>query len=305
MKITTLLAALVALTAASAAADDGVFEGSGGAVVLSRTYNVRMVAEEVVFDLSEPEVIRVSCVFVVINEGPEDSLFVGFPDYWPDPDDGSHLADGSSAISDLRIMVDGLPVETLAMPVAEAPGVMGPLMGPTRPYNQAHVWPCTFAPGQTRVLRTEYKHVYSANTEASHVISYVLRTGASWKGPIGQVVLRIKRGALRLKCPWYPSDWVLAGDEYVWSAARLEPDRDIFVGMEDPAAFAGHLVGQWRWITTSPEGEDPEIPRKYLRDALARGNPRPEFLTEVCGALGDTVPDLRRAMEELMAASRE
>lgn len=304
MRIATCVVTFWALMAASAAADDGVFEGSGGTVVLSRTDNVRMVAEEVVFDLTEPDVIHVSCVFVVVNEGPEDRLFVGFPDYWPSPDDDSQRADGRSAISDLVIMVDGLRVATRAVPVDDAPGVIGPLMGTNASYNQAHIWECAFAPGQTRVLRTEYRHVYSGSTSASHVLSYVLRTGASWKGPIGKVVVRIKRGAMRLKCPWYPRDWILDGDEYVWTSAELDPDHDIAVGLEDPVAFARHLVGSWRWATKSTSARGQEVARKYLRDAITFGDPRPEFLVEVYGALGDTVPDLRRYMQELLAAPR-
>jgi hypothetical protein len=298
-------AVLLALLATTAMSDDGVFEGSGGAIVLSRSDNVRMVAEEVVFDLTEANLIRVSCLFVVVNEGPDEQLLLGFPDYWPDPNDDSQRADGKSTLQDLRISVDGVPVETTAVPVSVAPDDIRAAFGGVVSYNCAHVWQCSFASGQARVLRTEYSHPYSAMSDGSSIINYVLRTGASWKGPIGQVVLRIKRGAMRIKCPWYPTEWVLAGDEYVWSARELEPDQDVGVAMADPLAFARHLVSNWRWHSTSSSGDGADGARGLLRESIRVGSPTPEFMVEVCSSLGDTVPDLRRCLEELLAAPTE
>jgi hypothetical protein len=55
---------LVAILAATGAlADDGVFCGAGGAVELSSSSHVRMVAEEVVFDCTDPKLAHVSCLF--------------------------------------------------------------------------------------------------------------------------------------------------------------------------------------------------------------------------------------------------
>lgn len=288
---------VLVLAACPVRADDGVFEGSGGTVSLSESRHVRMVAEEVVFDLTNPEVVRVACLFVVVNEGPADTLLLGFPDYWPSEDDDSQMADGRSAIRDLVVMVDGVPVTTTAVPAAEAPTILGDRT-PGVAWNVAHVWPCAFAPGQVRVLRTEYSHGYSIYIHASHVINYVLRTGASWAGPIGKVVVRIIPGELRVKEPNGPQRWERVGAEYLWTATDLEPTEDVWVGMEDPVQFARYLVSNWGWSTSGNRPEDLAEARRALLESGTLQASRPDFLAEVCEALGDSLPDLRAVVEE-------
>ena len=289
---------LLSLTLAGAAAlaDDGVFEGSGGTVSLSQSQHVRMVAEEVVFDLTTPDVVRVSCLFVVVNEGPADTLLLGFPDYWPAEDDDSQRADGRSVIRDLVVMVDGLPVVTTAVPAADAPTILGDRM-PRASWNVAHVWPCAFAPGQTRVLRTEYSHGYSMMVGVSHVVNYELRTGASWAGPIGKVVVRIIPGDLRVK-ERYGLPWERVGGEYVWTAANLEPTEGIWIGLAHPGDVARYLEDHWRRSTSSGRPEDLEAARRSVWETSMLHGTRPDFLAEVRDALGDSVPELRAFLEE-------
>lgn len=288
---------VLVLAACPVRADDGVFEGSGGTVSLSQSRHVRMVAEEVVFDLTNPEVVRVACLFVVVNEGPADTLLLGFPDYWPSEDDVSQLADGRSAIRDLVVMVDGVPVTTTAVPAAEAPTILGDRT-PGVAWNVAHVWPCAFAPGQVRVLRTEYSHVYSMMVGVSHVLNYVLRTGASWAGPIGKVVARIVPGELRIKERYSPQRWERVGAEYVWTAADLEPTEDIWAGLANPAQVARELAADWRHWMGDGRPDSLDNASRMVRDTSMLPGSRPDFLAEVCEALGDSLPDLRAVIEE-------
>lgn len=288
--------AFLALASGTARADDGVFEGSGGTVSLSQSEHVRMVAEEVVFDLTSPDLIRVSCLFVVVNEGSADTLLLGFPDFWPAEDDDSQEADGRSAIRDLVVMVDGLPVVTTAVPAADAPAILGERT--TRAsWNVAHVWPCAFAPGQTRVLRTEYGHRYSMMVGVSHVVNYSLRTGASWAGSIGKVVVRIVPGDLRVK-ERYGLPCERVGGEYVWTAADLEPTEDIWIGLARPGEIARYLEDHWRRSTSSGRPEDLEAARRSVWETSMLHGSRPDFLAEVRDALGDSVPELRAFLEE-------
>jgi len=280
------LAVCCALAPGVALADDGVFCGAGGAVELSSSSHVRMVAEEVVFDCTDPKLAHVSCLFVVVNEGPADTLLIGFPDYWPNTQDDRSIGDGASALRDLLIMVDGETIIPEAKPVVSAPAGS---------WNQAHVWTCTFAPGQTRVLRTEYRHVYSATTSASHVVDYILKTGATWAGPIGLVVLRIKPGELRLKEPGYPPKWDYTDGEYHWRTTNLEPTQDIFVGMGSPRQYADHLIGFWSHTRDSDDA------RREVREFGFLHSSAPEFLDEVLAALPDSLPRLRRFLEDLSA----
>ncbi|MBK8166448.1 MAG: DUF4424 family protein [bacterium] len=290
---------LLVLAGRSAHADDGVFEGSGGTVSLSGSDHVRMVAEEVVFDLRTPDVIRVSCLFVVVNEGPADTLLLGFPDYWPDADDDSPRPGVVSAIEDLVVTVDGRPVDTTALPAKDAPTAIGTGDQWCVPYNVAHVWNCSFAPGQTRVLRTEYSHGYSGSTSSSYNVSYVLRTGASWAGSIGAVVLRLIPGQMSLKDAWYPPEWHDTGTEFVWAATDLEPDCDIEVGMEIPAEYAAHLARAWRGEYDQGGAVAPEDAHRWVFGSSIFRHCRPQFLVEVSRALGSSLPDLSRELAAL------
>ena len=305
MKILIALMLSLVLYVCIARADDGVFEGSGGTVALSKTEYVHMIAEEVILDLTERDIIHVSCLFVVVNEGPADTLLLGFPDYWPSLDEASNGAFGPSAIHDLVVMVDGISVATKAVPVSEASTMIGAEAGRRASYNQAHVWTCTFSPGQTRVLRTEYSHVFSTSSSARQVVRYVLKTGASWAGPIGQVVVRVKPGDLRVKNTGYPSEWEFTGTEYVWSVSDLEPTRDIAIGMENPNESARSLAQSWRWYTGRDSSDNHEDSRRELLDSIMLRSSSPEFLAEVCSALGDTIPELRQVIEDAIHSQRD
>jgi hypothetical protein len=300
MKFIVLVVLCAAMSVANAFADDGVFRGAGGTVILSRSDSVRMVAEEVVLDLTEREVVHTTCLFVVTNGGNADSLLVGFPDYWPDSERDCAAGAAPTAIYDLQIMVDGSPVVTKASPIGDLTkaGVAG-VPGPA--YNQAHVWWCSFAPGQTRILRTEYRHRFSTSTAARYELGYVLTTGASWAGTIDQIVVRIQPGDLRIKHPWHPADWKWTGDAYVWTASDIEPTEDIAVGLDDPQASAMHLKRNWLWHREVIGDIATEDMRDFMAGIGFHRGCRPEFLQAVCVALGDSTPELRRLVEEYEA----
>jgi hypothetical protein len=303
-----LLAAVVVLSVSVVTrADDGVFMGAGGAVVPSSSEHVRMAAEEVVLDLTEPGVVHGTCLFVITNDGPADTLLVGFPDNSPDPDDDRPAIAGPSTLYDLEIAVDGVPVATTEVPVQDlissgfGEGVS------RRAYNRAHVWPCVFASGETRVLRTEYRHKLSAMSNATYIAHYILETGATWAGPIGKVVVRVRPGSMRQKEPSRHFEWFWTGTEYVWEASDLEPTENILLCLDDPLERARWLAGIWRDNESRRPAGSQRTPEEFAAahlHFLGSG----DFFQAVCAALGDSLPELRdtvRSVREEILAVRE
>jgi hypothetical protein len=204
----------------------------------------------------------VSCLFVVVNEGPADTLLIGFPDYWPDTQDDSTIGDGASALRDLLIMVDGETIIPEAKPVISAPAGS---------WNQAHVWTCTFAPGQTRVLRTEYRHVYSYTTSSSHVIDYVLKDRRHlgrphWPRRTSHQARRPAPEGARL-----PVQLGLTPTaSTTLRATNLEPTRDIYIGMGSPRRYTDHIMGTWRYL----HGTDDAL--REIRESVYMNGSTPE-----------------------------
>ncbi len=300
MKAMSRVLCLLLLAPLGATADDGVFRGEGGAVVPSQAAHVRMVAEEVILDLTDPEVVHGTCIFVVTNEGPADSLLIGFPDKAPFDEAASPAVPSPAAIYDLTVMVDGEQVETQPELIGDlrGAGFSQPVLGIA--YNRAHVWRCVFDSGQTRVLRTEYRHKSSTYVVARYMVNYILTTGASWAGPIGKVVVRLQPGNLRMKLEHHPRNWTWTGLEYLWTAADVEPAEDIAVGLEDPRAWAQQLIASWRCHSDREPGGGTVMAWEILHDNSI-DECEPDFLREVAVAMGDSLPELRAAVESACA----
>lgn len=290
---------LLILISTSAIADDGVFLGTGGSVTPSQSSSVRMVAEEVDLDISD-QFVRGKCTFVFFNDGPAETLLVGFPDHSPGGDDISENKRGRPSIYDLKITIDGQEVATEVLPVAK-PTDTTQSAWPSRRiryYDWVHTWTCDFQAGQTRILRTEYEHAMSTSVGDPCILDYMLTTGASWAGSIGKIVVRIRPGRLRLKTAYHPREWLWTGSEYVWTAENLEPTENINLSFEDPAKYVRCVIHNWNYMTgrTSEPSQIFEV--KYASEGCGHLG-RPEFFRLVCEELGDSLPDLRIHLEEL------
>lgn len=277
--------------------DDGVFRGVGGAVVPWNAEHVRMAAEEVVLDLADPQVVHGTCFFVMVNDGPADTLLIGFPENSPAVWSREGMITQPSLLTELTITDDGERVTTREMPVADLPGDPPAASRARLGYDRAHVWTCAFAPGETRVLRTEYRHPVSATVANPVVLHYVLTTGASWAGTIGKVVVRVQPGDLRLKGNDYdyPRDWIWTGQEYVWVVENLEPDRNLRIGLGDPDAIARQLAD--RWYDLLAKGRDPQSIATGKLLSLPGSLGDVDFFGQIRAALGDSLPELSAILD--------
>jgi hypothetical protein len=169
----------------TAAGDDGSVSTVGGAVRLMKTRSsVRMVSETVKARV-ESDLVRVDCEFVMMNDGPADTVLVGFPDGSMGPYGGGGE---EYEIESFRSWVDGVEVKCQRAPDADG---VDALVGSW--WTKRVVFPA----GAVRRLRNRYAvspswHPMGPDAEGSdstaghRVFRYILWTGASWKGTIGR-----------------------------------------------------------------------------------------------------------------------
>lgn len=206
------ISTLVTLAAAPAFADDGSIESIQGSIRLMRENpHVRMVSEDVRAVVSGGLYASVRCTFVLRNEGPADSVWIGFPD--ADSSD-YHMA----SLENFRSWVDGAPVRCERTPGGSYDVRWVPYWWTKR------VW---FPAGATRTIRDEYQvRASSSHSTGDAIFEYLLWTGASWKGAIGRATIRVRledvpRNRIREVTPGVRRE----GREYRWNFLELEPGR--------------------------------------------------------------------------------
>lgn len=108
------------------------------------------------------------------------------------------------------------------------------------------VWQQTFAPGQTQTVHCDYpmgqpRHVYPGRPFEGVVFEYVVRTGALWKGKIGEATINLDLGPRAFDPETITSDCegitmtyrnsvrCEASDTLVWHFKNWEPTDDILL----------------------------------------------------------------------------
>jgi hypothetical protein len=175
-----LTALAVILLSGWAAANDSSF-GAAGAPYPRPTPNrdIRMVAE-IVRVRFLTDTARVSCLFTFRNEGNAQRVVIGFPDenFGDVPEQG--------LIRWFRSWVDDREVAVRRAVVKRVVD-----------YEGTYVWwlkDVAFAAGQTVRIRNEYEIRYSENVEGTRWFTYILSTGAGWKGTVGEAAVTIDLG---------------------------------------------------------------------------------------------------------------
>jgi hypothetical protein len=214
-----LVALIAALAPTAALADDGFLGAVGSGVVPLDNEQVTMDAERVEATLRGDEA-WVTCVFTFTNAGPAADVLMGFPELLPDPDGGP-----SPALNDFTAEVDGesLPVtfreQVTATVEADAAGGAGNCRG-------WHTFTVPFASGQTRVVTNTYRGQLGHMSDMSQTFHYILASGASWRGPIGDTIVRVQwadQGQVAEILGTRPDGAVEAERSVTWRFGDLEP----------------------------------------------------------------------------------
>lgn len=231
-----LVGAALAIAAAhpSIADDAAMMTVAGGSVEPMASHpSVRMLSETVTVRLSD-KAARVRCEFTFKNEGPKQTVKMGFPE--------ESVASGDSGrgmLYGFKSWVDGKPVECIykkgKQPTDDRPA--------QRRYQAWFVKDVPFEAGQTRKVVDDYNSnlgyyansMMSGDYEYVRYFNYVLRTGASWKGPIGRAVIVVDTSKVTEEhydlVPRMPG-FRRSKDRISWTFSNFEPRGDISIRLE-------------------------------------------------------------------------
>ncbi len=207
-----LVLCLGALTlCGTARGDDSAMEGVGGVLKPMHGHpSVRMVSEEVHIKLPQ-DVVEAS--FTFRNDGPPVTVLIGFPE--------QGKGGGYTQFDHFRSTVDGHPLKVRRY-VQQRPGEDG---------NYKYWWikRVHFNRGQTRVVLNRYEGGEFVTSAGVVGFNYILRTGASWKGPIGRARILCDISGLRDDAPLHfsPSGYRRVGDTVIWDLRNFKPKQDI------------------------------------------------------------------------------
>jgi hypothetical protein len=223
--------------------------GVGGTVGLRKGTHptIRLVEEEIRVKLPE-RTVRVT--FRFRNEGPATRVTMAFPE-------NGYLGGGASA-KDLpkarrsnfgyfRTAVDNVPFRARLLKGAPNADGLG--------YEHWWVKDVPFAKGQTRVVVNEYQGGGTWGPPWSNIagFTYVLRTGASWKGSkIGKTRVVVDARGIRENGPvtLRPGGWRNEKGIYTWERRNFKPEDDISVewmegGFADIVIDGASLYDTW------------------------------------------------------------
>jgi hypothetical protein len=194
-----------------ASGDDAAIEGVGGSIKpMDEHLSVVMESERVTIDVW-PHRAVVDCVFVLHNTGKATAVRMGFPEQgWGDID-----VDHPSGFTSFQTFVDGRRVHT------KTEGLETQTGGPTG-WKRWRVKTVKFAGGQTRSVRVQYSPGIGGMSTGERFFEYTLRTGASWKRPIGHATVITRLHA-------FPKHWDLTAPGtrrdgyYLWEKRDFEP----------------------------------------------------------------------------------
>ncbi|MBM3470053.1 MAG: hypothetical protein FJX73_04575 [Armatimonadetes bacterium] len=187
MRRILLVSIAVLLAIAPAAwANDTSFGASGSAYPGPRpSKDIRMVSEAVHARIVRDKMggyARVACRFVLRNEGPRQRIRIGFPE-----DTGGDIPE-RGLIRRFTSTVNGRPV-----------GVSRVVLTSDGDRGGFFIWwmkDVTFDAGETKQVQNDYEVALSGNVEGVAWFTYILSTGANWKGRIGEATLVVDLGSI-------------------------------------------------------------------------------------------------------------
>ena len=230
MKIFTGLLLFLLCFNGKAVADDSAITNIGGTIrPMDEHPSVRLLAEHVHARILKKHAL-VECIFFLQNEGPESIVEMGFPCY---------TGEDTGQFEYFESYVDGQKVDIEILEDKQ---------------QSPSVWYCKevrFKEGALKVIRNVYKSGYGGNTMGDIWFTYVLHTGASWRGTIGSVniVLSFEDFDTDKLFEIEPSGYEMDNEEVRWTLTDFEPEKPWDV-----------VKAMWNGWTT--EGISSELHRK-------------------------------------------
>lgn len=217
---------LLASVAVLGWADDGWWSGAGGAGSYGKSHpTIRMVSEDLKIRLQKDESGLVDVTFRFRNEGKATDVTMAFPEEYEQR--------VGSSLDHFRSWVNGRPV-AVRRKVFPLSKDVDPKEGDTE-YKAVRLKTVHFAANQTLTVRVAYRGYFSGNTSGDRSFTYILTTGASWKGPIGTCRMTVSwpdwKG-LSMPYPNLPARWrMTSAHSMTGTMTNWEPEDDLYVAM--------------------------------------------------------------------------
>src|ERR1044072_1280107 len=180
-----VLAALIAFVTGLCFADDGWWSATGGIEAFGKSHpNIRMVSEDLHIHLNDSRPAEVDVTFVFRNEGPATTVTMAFPE--------EYQSRMGASLDRFRTWVDGVRTTASRKITKKTDNEDFDSEGRA-------VWlkRVTFRRGQQRRVRVAYDGSYYGNTSGDLGLQYILKSGASWKGSIGECKITVDYTKLR------------------------------------------------------------------------------------------------------------
>jgi hypothetical protein len=190
----------------------------------------------------------VTCVFTFTNTGPAVEVLMGFPQAWS-------RGGGESELLDFRAFVDGEEVSVIFRPNGQPQGDWD--------YAGWHTFSVPFAAAQTRIVRNTYHGRLNLVSNGDRAFEYILHTGATWYGPIGQADIVVRWQKDRDVRPDTisagPPGYVQGQRELHWHFADLEPDHEDDIRVFFRPVYGPHNLG----VATASSGQVQPVKTGY------------------------------------------
>ncbi len=249
MKVTNMVVLLV-ISVFSVFANSGGYtiDGAGGAVVPVKNNSITMEKEFIYIDVI-PEGfnyfrVEYDCIFHFRNKtDPTQEVLIGFPHkyeiYMEQGEEYGDLyqeSERNPVVKDFKFRVNGKEVKYEVYP-AEA----NPAFTDVPAYDYVHTAEVHFSPGEEKIIRNSFSMNKIINCipdpamgsdENKSVIDYILRTGASWKGPIGSSEITVTfhdrpENTYYVESNIKPDEISGNHDWIVYRFSNFVPDKDI------------------------------------------------------------------------------
>ena len=208
----------------SARFDDGWWSSAGGIGSFGKSHpTIRMVGEDLRITLEEGSSPGVDVTFIFHNDGPATRVTMAFPE--------EYTAGRGKSLDHFRTWVDSSPATASRKVIEKGDPDDDDSRG-------SAVWlkEVPFAAGQTRTVRVAYSGIYGGNAAGDVWLDYILKSGASWKGPIGACTITVNWSHLKtLSAPYCDlrgAVWSPSGKREMRTVLkRWKPDQDLDVTM--------------------------------------------------------------------------
>jgi len=218
-----IITCLLLIFGAFALADDGAIGSVGGNLTPMDSHpSIRMVREDVhirTFRLNatRPYELETYCRFVFRNEGGPCTVKMGFPE---------DIDGNSNGFSYFHSKVDGKRVDIRKVAPVYKKGDTE--VSIPRGWRVKDVY---FKSNQTRIIEDVYRGRLGGSSAGDVSLKYVLTTGRSWRGPIGEAVITVDTTALKdyQTMDAMPAGFEKRGNILTWRFRNYEPQKEIGV----------------------------------------------------------------------------